>query len=161
MFFAFSSGATLPMSRGPQDHDLDLLFLGEGDGVVDDARRERADTASGDLAFEHRDHRFQLEVGLEAGRLGRALPSGTGAPLEELVDLGDLLLVRALGGREAAVAPASPNISENRQSGVRRRRVRRVRRGVGKIRCMAARAVDLHVFPGPAIGVDQRRLCRR
>jgi hypothetical protein len=108
------------------------------------------------LAFQHRHHSFHFEHGLEAGSLGGALLPILARLVEKLGDLGHLLIVSALGGGETRGAQGCCRAGDHFEDGGGHRAAASAEGGKDQVH--GRRAIDGHVFPGPAVGVDEGRL---
>ncbi len=129
---------------------LDLLLLGERNGVVNDAGA-RGGHGQRHLAFEDRDHGFHFEYGIEAGGPGRAFLLILAGLFEEFGNFGDLLFVGTLGRGEARGAGAAGDHSEDHIRHCAAASTSAAKGGEDQMH--GCGTVDRHVFPGPAVGV--------
>ena len=150
--FGLELGSGLGDVARLQDYDPDLLLFGKRDGIVDDAG---AGGRNGQrhLAFQHRHHGFHFELWLETGGLDGALLAILARLVEELVDLGQLLFVGALGRGEACARGAGGCVGERVWERIAAASAER-----GEDQVHGSARIDGHVFPVPAIGVDECRL---
>ena len=119
-----------------------------------------AGTATGTFTFEHRQHRLKLQIALEPRHVRPALLLILPSLFKEFRHLGDLRFVIALGFRiRARGTPAAKQQCDFiGEIDVRQPSASSARRDAREQQVHRGRPVDLHVFPRPAVHVDQSGL---
>ena len=125
---------------------LHFLLIGELDRIADGALARRHHDQRL-LSFQHRQHGFVFQIDLEAlflGSLGFLIAARV---FEEFFQLAQLGLVVLLGIGEG---PGAGKISRAKRPPDGRNN--------GKAHAHAGRLLDFHLFPGPAVQMNQRGL---